>query len=87
MLNIRAVPIWVFGMYRYPICIPPKEADNRSIFALQIKVIVNLCKSVHLPTIQQHVDIFIAHSMPVVMVAWVSIVQSRQLVTHNQLLP
>ena len=28
-------------------------------------------------------DIFIAHSMPVVMVAWVSIVQSRQLVTHK----
>ena len=28
-------------------------------------------------------DIFIAHSMPVVIVAWVSIVQSRQLGTHK----
>ena len=37
----------------------------------------------HLPTLQQHVDIFIAHSMPVVIVAWVSIVQSRQLGTHK----
>ena len=53
------------------------------IFALQTKVIVNLCKSVQLPTLQQHVDIFIAHSMPVVIVAWVSIVQSRQLGTHK----
>ena len=35
------------------------------------------------PTLQQHVDIFIAHSMPVVIVAWVSIVQSRQLGTHK----
>ena len=25
----RAVPIWVFGMYQYPIWIPPKETDNR----------------------------------------------------------
>ena len=32
-------------------------------------------------SLQQHVDIFIAHSMPVVIVAWVSIVQSRQLGT------
>ena len=35
-----------------------------------------------LSTLQQ-VDIFIAHSMPVVVVAWVSIVQSRQLGTHK----
>ena len=28
-------------------------------------------------------DIFIAHSMPMVAVAWVSIVQSRQLGTHK----
>ena len=33
--------------------------------------------------LQQHVDIFIAHFMPVVIVAWVSIVQSRQLGTHK----
>ena len=33
--------------------------------------------------LQQHVDIFIVHSMPVVIVAWVSIVQSRQLGTHK----
>ena len=32
-------------------------------------------------SLQQHMDIFIAHSMPVVIVAWVSIVQSRQLGT------
>ena len=43
----------------------------------------NLCRSVHLPTLQQHVDTFITHSMPVVIVAWVSIVQSRQLGTHK----
>ena len=36
-----------------------------------------------LPTLQQHVDIFIAHPMPVVIVAWVSIAQSRQLGTHK----
>ena len=28
-LSTRGVPIWVFGMYRYPILVPPKEADNR----------------------------------------------------------
>ena len=27
-LTTRVVPIWVFGMYRYPIWIPPKEADK-----------------------------------------------------------
>ena len=46
---------------------------------------VNLFKSVQLPTLQQHVDIFIAHSMSVVIVAWVSIVQSRQLGTHKHI--
>ena len=35
-----------------------------------------------LPTLQQHVDIFIAHSMAV---ARVSIVQSRQLGTHKKI--
>ena len=34
-------------------------------------------------TLQQHVQIFIAHSKPVVVVAWFSIVQSRQLGTHK----
>ena len=33
--------------------------------------------------LQQHVDVFIARSMPVVIVAWVSFVQSRQLGTHK----
>ena len=29
LLYIRGVLIWVFGMYRYLILMPPKEADNR----------------------------------------------------------
>ena len=42
--------------------------DSRSDICITTKVIVNLCKSVQLPT-PQHVDIFIDHSMPVVIVA------------------
>ena len=68
--------MWFICMYRYPILMSPKEADNRS----DICIIV---KSVHLPTLQQHVHVFIAILCLWWYTAWVSIVQSRQLGTHK----
>ncbi len=73
----RGVPIWVFGMYQYPILMPLKKliANNQS----DICIIV---KSVHLP-ILRHVHVFIAILCLWWYTAWVSIVQSRQLGTHK----
>ena len=28
-LATRGVPMWGFGMYQYPILMPPKEANNQ----------------------------------------------------------
>ena len=42
-----------------------------------------IVKSVHLPTLQQHVHVFIAILCLWWYTAWVSIVQSRQLGTHK----
>ena len=78
-MHTRGVPIWVFCMYRYPILMQPKKpiTDSRSDICINIL-------SVHLPTLQQHVHVFIATLCLWWYTAWVSIVQSRQLRTHKR---
>ena len=76
-INVRGVPIWVFGIYRYLIWMTPKEANNRYLNQyLHYKQKLILCGKVS-------IYVRIHCSMLVVIVTCVSIVRSRQLGTHK----
>ena len=56
----RGVPIWVFGMYRYPILMQPKKpiTDSRSDICINIFKYTKMYN--YLPYVQQYVHVFIA---------------------------